>query len=146
QLLQSAIATFELAKDACDAALARYLYCLIADGFTPEGDPAPLAKAKAELTRLGIPEPRAMRSGVARFHMQAPREEPAQTRKGRSSERLVVPFQRVAMRGAAPNLILSELTSVARTLFPGREIFLEELDSSGESRALFGERATTELD
>jgi hypothetical protein len=146
QLLQSAIATFELAKDACDAALARYLYCLIADGIAPGGDAAALAKAKAELDRLGIPAPRAMQSGVARFNREAMREEPASTKKSRSIERLVVPFQRVAMRGAAPSLILGELASVARELFPGRAVFLEELDSSGDSRALFGERASTELD
>jgi hypothetical protein len=147
QLLQSAIATFELAKDVCDAALARYLYCLIADGFAPAGDPAPLAKAKAELDRLGIAEPRAMRSGVARFHRVVPPEQNAEVRLARSPERLVVPFQRVAMRGAAPNLILSELISVARSLFPGRAVFLEELDSSGDSRPVFGgEVSKTELD
>jgi hypothetical protein len=146
QLLQAAVATFDLAKDAVDAALTRYLYCLIADGFAADGDPGPLAEAKAELERLGLPEPRAMRSGVARFHGERPREKAEGARRSRSPERLVVPFQRVAMRGAAPNLILSELGSVARGLFPGRAVYIEELDSSGESRGLFGERATVELD
>jgi hypothetical protein len=146
QQLQSAIATFELAKDACDAALARYLYALIADSFAPDGEPGPLAKARAELERLGIPEPRAMRTGVARFGREVLREEAAHPRASRSPERLVVPFQRVAMRGASPNLILSELMSVGRALFPGRAFHLEELDSSGDSRGLFGERAATELD
>jgi predicted ATP-dependent protease len=146
QLLQSAIASFELAKDATDTALARYLYCLIADTFAPDGDPGPVAKAKAELDRLGLPEPRAMRGGVALFHRAAVPEEDTQARRTRGAERLVVPFQRVAMRGAAPSLILSELHSVLCALFPGREVFLEELDSSGDSRALFGERANAELD
>ncbi len=147
QLLQSAAATFELAKDAVDAAMTRYLYALIAKGVEPDADPARLAEARAELTRLGLPEPRAMRSGVARFHDSLPRAEGgSDVRRSRGSERLVVPFQRVARRGAAPNLILNELHSVARGLFPGRAIYLEELDSSGESRARFGERAPAEID
>ena len=145
QLLQSAIATFDLAKDACDAAIARYLYCLIADGIEL-GGAAALAKAKAELERLGIPAPRAMHSGVARFHREVQRDEPLGIKLQRSAERLVVPFQRVAMRGAAPSLILSELQSVARMLYPQHAVYLEELDSSGDSRALFGERANKELD
>jgi transcriptional regulator with XRE-family HTH domain len=147
QLLQAAIATFELAKDTADAALTRYLYALIAKGVEPDADPARFTEAQAELARLGIPEPRAMRSGVARFHEALPRaQRDADARRSRSPERLVVPFQRVAMRGAAPNLILSELTSVARLLFPGRAVYLEELDSSGDSRALFGERAPANID
>jgi transcriptional regulator with GAF, ATPase, and Fis domain len=42
------------------------------------------------------------------------------------------------MRGAAPNLILSELVSVAGELFPGHVVALEEIDSAGVARPLFG--------
>ena len=147
QLLQSAAATFELAKDACDAALTRYLACLIGDAVDEDADPALLADAKEALVRLSIPEPRAMRVGVARFHAALPRAQgESDNRRNRSPERLVVPFQRVAMRGAAPNLILSELTSVANLLFPGHAVYVEEMDSSGESRALFGDHAPADLD
>jgi hypothetical protein len=147
QLLQSAVATFDLAKDTVDASLTRYLYALIAKGVEPEADLERFTEAQAELVRLGIPEPRGMRSGVARFHEALPRaKRDDDARNRRSPERLVVPFQRVAMRGASPNLILSELTSVARLLFPGRAVYLEELDSSGDSRPLHGGRAPADID
>jgi transcriptional regulator with PAS, ATPase and Fis domain len=86
-----------------------------------------------------------MRSGVARLHRQLPKERNASA-DGRDIERLVVPFQRIAMRGAAPSLILSELMSVCGQLFPEHSVHLEELDSSGATRAVLGERAQTELD
>ncbi|HKP62472.1 MAG TPA: sigma 54-interacting transcriptional regulator [Polyangiales bacterium] len=147
QQLQTAAATFDLAKDACDAALTRFLQYLIADGIEEGGAAQQLAEARSELARLELPEPRSMRSGVARFHAQNVRT-PAQApgRSARSIERLVVPFQRVAMRGAAPNLILSELMSVARGLFADRPVFLEELDSSGSSRPLCDQPASGEVD
>jgi hypothetical protein len=138
QLLQSAAATFDLAKDKCDAALTRYLYCLIASGVEP-GDPQPLAEARRQLAAIGIPEPRSMHMGVARFHAQRPLAETGlETERARSTERLVVPFQRVAMRGAAPSLILSELLSVAGALVSGRAVDIEEIDSAGQARSLFG--------
>jgi transcriptional regulator with GAF, ATPase, and Fis domain len=65
-------------------------------------------------------------------------DKPDEARRGAGVERLVVPFQRVAMRGAAPNLILSELVSVAGELFPGHVVALEEIDSAGVARPLFG--------
>jgi predicted ATP-dependent protease/transcriptional regulator with XRE-family HTH domain len=140
QLMQAAIATFELAKDACDAALTRFLYCSIEAAVEPGADRGALAAARRELERLQLPEPRAMRLGIARFREQ-PRAIAASSARARGTERLVVPFQRLAMRGAAPSLILSELMSVTSALNEGRGVYLEELDSVGSSRALFGEQA-----
>jgi hypothetical protein len=138
QLLQSAAATFELAKDRCDAALTRFLCALIAESIEPDGSQQLMA-ASSELLALGIPEPRGMRAGVARFAARLrSNAAPDDARAAGGPERLVVPFQRVAMRGAAPNLILSELTSVALELFPGYLVHLEEIDSAGSARALFG--------
>jgi hypothetical protein len=112
---------------------------LIAEAIEPDGKQQ-LAAARTELRALGIPEPRAMRAGVARFAARLRlNEAPAAARHAGGAERLVVPFQRLAMRGAAPNLILSELVSVALQLFPGRVVHLEEIDSAGSVRALFGE-------
>jgi transcriptional regulator with AAA-type ATPase domain len=141
QLLQSACATFDLAKDRTDAAYTRYLMYSIANVAAPpdaesiEG----LRAARAEFAELGLPEPRGIRAGVARFSAQRQSEQLAHTDTGvHVSERLVVPFQRVAMRGAAPDLILSELLSVVAELVPGRAVRLEEIGPMGEVRCLSG--------
>jgi hypothetical protein len=137
QLLESSAATFELAKDKPDAALTRYLHCLIATVFETDQGEA-LEAARRALIELGLREPAAMRLGVSRFRAQLPESQGPRARPARSSEALVVPFQRVAMRGAAPNLILSELVAVTAGLFPDRGVYLEEIDSRGTARVLAG--------
>ena len=51
---------------------------------------------------------------------------------------LVVPIQRLAVRGATPALILRELFSVVSALFPERSARLDELDSVGNARFVAG--------
>jgi len=140
QLLQAASATFELAKDRCDALMTRYLTCLLVAVFEcGEANENEIDCVRSQMHALGLMDPRSMQLGVERMTEHLRRaEQPQDTAHVRSAERLVVPFQRVAMRGAAPNLILSELAQVVFELLPGRTIQLEELDSEGRARVLYG--------
>ena len=51
-----------------------------------------------------------------------------------SVEGLVVPLQRLSVRGALPALILRELVSIVQSSFPERSVRLDELDSTGVPR------------
>jgi hypothetical protein len=136
QLLESAIATFDLAHDSCDAALCRHLCAAFAEEY---GDATPdqVASAKQALSALGLVPPRSLAVGIARLRS---------TRRGlaRSSapgdtmrmEDLVVPMRRLSARGVAPALLLRELESIVGGLFDGRASRLEELDSRGQARPL----------
>jgi transcriptional regulator of acetoin/glycerol metabolism len=118
--------------------------CLIAETFEV-GDPNELAAVSGEMKQLGLAEPRSMRRGVLALAARAQRARAELSEQPAGSARLVVPFQRVAIRGAAPSLILCELTKVASELLPGRSVRLEELDSAGSARTLYGaERASAE--
>lgn len=148
QLLQTAHATFELAKDKSDALMTRYLMCLIAQAVERR-EPEELAGVREEIKALGLRESRGALAAVERFSAQLERREsdkPAQLSP--TSERLVVPLQRVAMRGASPNLILSELATVAAELLPGRTVQLAEIDASGKVHTLSGheQRVLSERD
>jgi len=139
QLLQAASATFELAQDRCDALMTRYLTCLLRAAFEC-GDASEIDCVRVKMHALGLVEPPGMRRSAERVAELLRRAEfPQDSAYVRSAERLVVPFQRVAMRGAAPNLILSELAQVVSELLPGRAIQLEELDSEGRARVLYGQ-------
>jgi hypothetical protein len=139
RLIESAIATFELAGDACDAALTRYVLMTLAraneDPEAVEGQ----EKARAELQQLGLEPSRALDVAVARVTALARERGTPPERPRAGIERLVVPLQRLSVRGAAPALVLRELFSVVRGLLPGRVVRIEELDSAGVARLVVGE-------
>jgi hypothetical protein len=139
-LLESATATFELAKDRCDASLVRYLLAAFADAYDEPGAPAELAKARRALDEIGLTPPKSMSVGMARLREKRAQQQP-EPRRGRAAatvEALVVPLQRLSVRGALPALILRELVSIAQSFFPDRGVRLDELDSTGAPRALLG--------
>ncbi len=138
-LLESAIATFELAHDRSDAALVRYLIAAFSDAYDEPGAPLELAKQASALKSLGLEPPRSMGLGMARLReKRAQQPEQKRGRAAASVEALVVPLQRLSVRGALPTLILRELVSVTQSFFPERGVRLDELDSTGLPRELLG--------
>jgi hypothetical protein len=138
-LLESAIATFDLAKDLCDATLCRYLLAAFCDAYDEPGAVAELAKQREALDQLQLRPPKSMGVGIERW--RAKRSQAPERARGRSTaevEALVVPLQRLSVRGALPALILRELVSIAQGLFPERSVRLDELDSTGAPRGLLG--------
>jgi len=138
-LLESATATFELANDKCDAALVRYLIASFADAYDEPGAAEALEKRRAELQAVGLRPPQSMGLGMARLREKRAREpEQQRTRPVPSVEALVVPLQRLSVRGALPSLILRELVSVVQSFFPERSVRVDELDSTGAPREVLG--------
>jgi predicted ATP-dependent protease len=138
-LLESATATFELANDRCDASLLRYLLASFSDAYDEPGAREELEKGRAELKAIGLLPPRSMGLGMARLRAKrALQPEPNRGQAAATVEALVVPLQRLSVRGALPTLVLRELVSIAQAFFPDRGVRLEELDSTGAPRALLG--------
>jgi len=135
--LEAAVATFELAKLVPEAALSR---AALADLLTDLGDASADAlseQSRHELERLGIRRSASLRreslAAAALFRASsAPRALEAQP----PGTRLMVPIQRLSVRGMAPALIQRELLAVLEELFPLASLRLEELDASGVSRTL----------
>jgi hypothetical protein len=138
-LLESSIATFELANDRCDATLCRYLMAALSDAYEEPEAKAALASARVALDAIGIKPPKSMFLGMERLRLKRAQEPEHQ--RGRtvvSVSSLVVPLQRLSVRGALPALILRELVSIVQGLFPERSVRLDELDSIGVPRELLG--------
>jgi DNA-binding transcriptional regulator YiaG len=139
QLIESAIATFELAHDACDAALCRHLCAAFAEEYG-DGSAEQVRAASQALADLGIVPPRALAVGIAR--LRSNRRGPVRSLVPHEPirlEDLLVPMRRLSARGVAPALLLRELESIVGSLFPGRQSCLEELDSRGHASALGAE-------
>jgi hypothetical protein len=138
QLLESAIATFDLAHDLCDAALCRHVLAVIAEEYG-DGSRADVEVTREALSRLGVTSPRSIAVGIERL-----RESRRLATHGSSEgqrlaiEDLVVPIRRLAARGVGPGLVLRELSSIASSLFPDRGLRLEEIDSGGNARGVAG--------
>jgi Sigma-54 interaction domain len=138
-LMESATATFELAKDRCDATLLRFLIASFADAYDEPLAAREVEKQREALREIGLEPPRSLGIGMARLReKRAQRPDPERARAAPSIETLVVPLQRLSVRGALPTLILRELVSVAQGFFLERGVRLEELDSTGNPRALVG--------
>lgn len=137
-LLESALATFELAKDQCDARLLRYLMAAFEDAYDEVGAAERLEQARSALAEIGLLPPRSMGVGMERLRLRRAQEPEQRARGAASIEALVVPLQRLSVRGALPALILRELVSVVQGFFPSRGVRLDELDSSGGTRELIG--------
>jgi hypothetical protein len=138
-LLESAIATFELANDLCDARMCRYLMAALSEAYEEPGARAALERAGVQLQALGLRPPKSMGVGMERLRLKRAQEpEHQRERPSASVESLVVPLQRLSVRGALPALILRELVSIVQTNFPERGVRLDELDSTGAPRELLG--------
>jgi hypothetical protein len=138
-LLESAIATFDLAHDRCDASLCRYLMAALSDAYDEPGAKPALEIARVQLEETGLKPPKSMFLGMERLRMKRAHEpEHQRGRAVASVQSLVVPLQRLSVRGALPALILRELVSIVQGLFPERSVRLDELDSTGAPRELLG--------
>jgi predicted ATP-dependent protease/DNA-binding transcriptional regulator YiaG len=143
--LEASLGTFRLAGDLCMAAFTRHLLALVA---RLEGDPAAeelLAASEAEMRRVGMAVPQD-------FIGAAPRPPPVATANGPAgpprlgAEALVVPFERLSVRGMGAPLLQRELLGVVEGLFPGCAARLEELDSQGRATLLAGPSAVAATD
>jgi hypothetical protein len=132
KLLESAGATFELGHDACDAAITRYVLEALR-GSCDTLDAQALERARRALEAVGVPPPRALHVALEHRVKRSPppTSSPLELLPlKRGYGELVVPLQRLAVRGAAPELILRELGSVLRALFPGRDVRVEEIEAA----------------
>ncbi|AKI99919.1 sigma-54-dependent transcriptional regulator [Archangium gephyra] len=132
--LEASLATFTLAGDQPEAALTRRTLALTARALGEAGTEAVLAQCEEELRRYGITPPMDFSADLPPAQ-EAPSPEAA-PRLG--AESLVVPFERLAVRGMGAPLIQRELVAVLEGLFPGRAARLEELDSQGRATPLLG--------
>jgi hypothetical protein len=132
KLLESAAATFELGRDACDAAITRFVLATLR-GACDTPDAEELAQARAGLDAIGVVAPRALAVTLerrVRGEIVPSLAVGAALPSGRGASELVVPLQRLAVRGAAPDLILRELKAVLTAQFPGRSVLVEEIEAS----------------
>jgi len=138
QLLESAIATFELAHDVCDAALCRHVVAVFAEEYG-DGDRAAVDATREALRQIDVVPPRSLGVGIARL-----RESRRLLARSSGEEQrllvedLVVPLRRLSARGVGALLLLRELCSIVSSLFPDRGLRLEEIDSRGSARGLAG--------
>ncbi|WP_240360567.1 sigma-54-dependent transcriptional regulator [Pyxidicoccus caerfyrddinensis] len=134
--MEASLGTFRLAGDVSMALFTRHLLALVAK---LEGDPAAedlLAASEAEMRRAGMAIPQDFTRAMPRplYAVTAPAAGP--TRLG--AEALVVPFERLSVRGMGSALLQRELLGVVEGLFPGSAPRLEELDSQGRATLLAG--------
>ncbi len=138
QLLESAIATFDLAHDLCDAALCRHVLAVIAEEYG-DGTRADVEATREALSRLGVTSPRSIAVGIERLRESRRLATHAKSDGQRLAvEDLVVPIRRLSARGVGPGLVLRELSSIASAVFPDRGVRLEEIDSGGNARGVAG--------
>ncbi|HEY5958420.1 MAG TPA: sigma 54-interacting transcriptional regulator [Polyangiaceae bacterium] len=140
RLIESAAATFELGGDVCDAALARHTLMRLANVFGESGAAEGLEQTRVELVKMGIQQPCSLDKAVAR--MPAAMLEKHTHNASWSTTgigRLVVPLQRVSLRGAPPAFVLRELLLVVQGLLPSCSVHIEEIDSAGVSRLILGD-------
>ena len=138
-LIESAIATFEAANDLCDARLCRCLMAALSMTYDEPGAVEQFEKERALLAEIGLRPPKSMGVGMERLRQKRAQEpDQLRARPSASVESLVVPLQRLSVRGALPALILRELVSIVQTIFPERGVRLDELDSTGAPRELIG--------
>ncbi|QSQ20718.1 sigma-54-dependent Fis family transcriptional regulator [Pyxidicoccus parkwayensis] len=135
--MEASLGTFRLAGDVSMALFTRHLLALVAK---LEGDPAAeemLSASEAELRRAGMAIPQDFTRAVTRpLHAATAPAPPGPLRLG--AEALVVPFERLSVRGMGTSLLQRELLGVVEGLFPGCSPRLEELDSQGQATLLAG--------
>ena len=121
-LLEAAIATFELAGDRPDEALARHTLAAIGCGLQEPDAEARVAETGRAITALGMVEPIGIRRGVDRIRAARSRLTPAPGENEMPAGRLVVPMQRLAVRGMAADMVLRELAVVLEELLAKRGV------------------------
>ncbi|MFN7131214.1 MAG: sigma 54-interacting transcriptional regulator, partial [Myxococcales bacterium] len=132
QALEAALATFEVAADVPESALARRaLVELERLAGTPGAEPR-VVSSDAELNRLGLAVPPRLVVDVA----AGPAVHDRGDGRRITLERLVVPLQRLATRGVGASILQKELVNIVTELFPGRAVRLEEVDSVGATHPL----------
>ncbi|NMO20350.1 sigma 54-interacting transcriptional regulator [Pyxidicoccus fallax] len=134
--LESSLGTLRLAGDLTMAGFTRHLLAQMA---RLEGDPAAeelLSASEAELRRAGLALPQDFTRVPGRPLQTAPTLASGPPRLG--AEALVVPFERLSVRGMGASLIQRELLGVLEGLFPGCLPRLEELDSLGHATLVAG--------
>ena len=136
--LEASLATFALAGDLPETAITRRTLALVMRASGEPGAEARLLQSEEELHRHGISPPLASNFGPELLQGQ-PHEVPSADGAPRlGAESLLVPFERLAVRGMGANLIQRELLAVLEGLFPGRSPRVEELDSRGHATPLLG--------
>ena len=143
RLIESSAATYELAGDVCDAALTRHTLMKLACAFDEPGAAAGLEQATAALDALGIQSPCSLEKAIARLSVTSIERGTGERGTAAGVARLVVPLQRVSVRGAAPAFVLRELLMVVHGLLPDCTAKIEELDSTGAARLIAGEEPRT---
>jgi tetratricopeptide (TPR) repeat protein len=126
--VEAALATFELAGLVPESALARSALARLGCELGEVDAQHRLAQSEAELSRLGMSASPQWQTEV---HAVDRQRSDVATRDGESHVRLVVPIQRLSVRGMTPALIQRELVAVLDELLPGASIRLEEIDSKG---------------
>ncbi len=135
--LEASLATFTLAGDVTESALTRRTLAVVARAWGDAGAEARLHQSEEELRRLGITPPPDCCPEL--LQARAPEAVPSDATPRLGAESLLVPFERLAVRGMGAPLILRELVAVLEGLFPGRSPRLEELDSRGQATPLLGQ-------
>ncbi|MCC6524892.1 MAG: sigma 54-interacting transcriptional regulator [Polyangiaceae bacterium] len=139
QLIESALGTLTLAEDVGNAALARFELAAIDRALGEPGAPERIERCRAELERLGV-----VLDAVTDLQLSSPGEAPAPrpaaggvaTPRAATVARLVVPLQRLAVRGMSSALIERELVTLVAEQLPGVAVELEEVDSAGRTTPL----------
>ncbi|HEY3356059.1 MAG TPA: sigma 54-interacting transcriptional regulator, partial [Polyangia bacterium] len=139
ELVESALGTLTLAGDQGGAIHARLVLAQIdAASGVPEAAPR-VAQHREELERLGFDlGPTGYLHGLAELgasRAPAPGGVPA-PQPASALEKVVVPLQRLAVRGMSRTLIQRELVTVASEQAAGATVCLHELDSAGQATLL----------
>jgi len=138
QLVEAALGTLTLAGDVGNAAYARYLLAEIDRALDRPGAAERVAAHRAELTGLGY-LPSAflhLDAGTAAEPPPVATADEATCRVECDVAQLLVPLQRLAVRGMSPALIKRELVAVVAEYFAGAAVQLDEVDSTGHSSPL----------
>jgi hypothetical protein len=129
--IEAALATYELAGLVPEAACVRYTLAELAQRMGESNAAILRERAETDLARIGVKLPGAIRLSAEQL------AHASETRSDSSGvARLVVPIQRLSVRGMAPALIQRELVAVLDELFPSASIRLDEIDSKGAALLL----------
>jgi hypothetical protein len=121
QLVDSALASFELVGDVTETLLTRRIRAVV--GVREPGGAERLRAVLDDLAGHGIVIPKSM----SQFQAQATTFQPVP--RGERGAALSVPIQRLTLRGLAPELICQELAAILAERFPGRALRLVQRDS-----------------
>ncbi len=133
--LEASLATFSLAGDLPEAAITRHVLAQVARSSHAPDAEARLADSVEELRRLRVAPPS---DGMLEALQGQGREvaAPPSTAPRLGTESLMVPFERLSVRGMGTFLIQRELLAVVEGLLPGRFPRLVEQSAQGNRKTL----------